>query len=302
MAQYDGITVTYENNRGNKVVLTDFPYYLNVENLFDYAWSYAMKEKGRGSIIAGFSKAVESKDLVLHVIGNTMDERNQAIDDFNDVVDADIYDGTPGKIWFNNWFSYGYIIEAKDEKWQYGVSVIKKTIKLVREKDSWYRITSRNTFENPDIVIPWEDGVKDYEDKVVEEQVVGTGYDYAYDYFTDIESTIFVNNPNPIGANWEISIMGPVNSPQVKIGNAVVHIDVNVPDGAVLVVSTTQKTAIMTLADGTEINVFGARDPDHYLFALIDSGVQSVQWNNVFMWELKMFEERSEPRWHTDLI
>ena len=53
------------------------------------------------------------------------------------------------------------------------------------------------------------------------------------------------------------------------------------------------------MPDGQQINAFGARNPDYYIFQLIESGVNAIVWNGTFSWELQMIEERSEPRWLT---
>lgn len=410
MAQYDGYTVRYENNRGESITLTEHPYYLNIENLLDYTWSYTVKERRRGSIIAGFRKDISNRSVVLHVIADTVEERNEAIDKFNNIIDADIYDGTAGKLWVNDWFTYTYIIEAKNTNWQYGVPVIRKELNFAREQDSWFHVIYRNSYDNPDPLIPWQYGIKDYETTSPEQLIVlpeeggenrgvtytlsdngiiiadgtaasysdfslgnvtleagdyalfgcpdvegvslrvgsyedtgegalislsatrtlpvsihitgnvtldklkirpvlatgtaipDTGYDYPYDYGLDLKSQIWVDNPNPMGCNWIISINGPVEYPVIEIGDTTVSLNVEVPDGAYLTVDTTNKTAYMYLADGTQVNVFGARDPDYYLFKLIDTGRSAVMWEDAFRWGLQMIEERSEPRWRMGLI
>lgn len=409
MAQYDGYTVRYENNRGESVTLTEHPYYLNIENLFDYQWSYSVKEKRRGSIIAGFRKDITSKSVILHVIADTVEERNEAIDKFNNVIDADIYDGRAGKLWVNDWFTYTYVIQAKNTNWQYGVPVVKKELNFAREQDTWFHVIYRNSYSNPDPLVPWQYGIKDYEQTRAEQLITlptegaeyrgityslsdngiviadGTassysdfslgevtleagdyvlfgcpdvegvslragnyedtgegvlislaqdttlpvsihignvtvdnlkiqpvlaagdtipdiGYDYPYDYGLDLKSQIWVENPNPMGCNWIINIMGPCENPEVEIGGTIVKVNVVVPDGAYLTVDTTSKTATVTTADGSVVNVFGARDPDYYLFQLIDTGRSAIMWDGAFRWDLEMIEERSEPRWHSGLI
>ena len=127
----------------------------------------------------------------------------------------------------------------------------------------------------------------------------GTGYDYSYNYMTDVQSQKTITNPGSVPCDFIINIQGYVDHPILKIGDNIVSVDVEVPYGAHLTIDSTKKTVIMTLIDGTEINCFGARDPDYYLFERIPYGRNVVTWNGSFIWELKLIEERSEPRWHT---
>lgn len=290
--------VKYENNRGEVINLSEPPYYLNVEPLLDYTWSYATKDKRRGSIIAGFSKNIESHSLVLHIMAADDAEKNAAIDAFNNAVEIDIYDGIAGKIWFDDWYTYGYIISAKNSKWQYGNPVVKKEIALVREADSWYRVTTARNFDNEEekTVDPsdFQIGIRDYEYVLFTER---TGYDYAFDYQSDTHSYANVYNNSILGSEFVLTIYGYADSPRITLGDTVIHVNIEVPEGAKLVVDSTARTVIMTLADGTEVNAFSGRDPDYYIFRRVDAGRNAVTWDGAYLWELALIEERSEPRW-----
>ena len=128
----------------------------------------------------------------------------------------------------------------------------------------------------------------------------GSGYDYAYDYMHDAQSQKIIANAGSIPCDFIITIQGYADSPIITIGDNTYAVNVEVPYGANLVIDSTQKTVIITLADGTKINAFGARDPDYYLFERIKSGKNAVTWDGSYLWELLMIEERSEPRWLTD--
>lgn len=128
----------------------------------------------------------------------------------------------------------------------------------------------------------------------------GSGYDYAYDYMHDAQSQKIIANAGSIPCDFIITIQGYADSPIITIGDNTYAVNVEVPYGANLVIDSTQKTVIITLADGTKINAFGARDPDYYLFERIESGKNAVTWDGSYLWELLMIEERSEPRWLTD--
>ena len=293
----------YENNRGQRINLSEHPYYLDIEPLLDYQWSYSQKEKRRGNIIAGFAKDIQSMDLTLNILARETRRRDEAIDEFNNLIEADIYDGIAGKIWLNDWYTRGYIISSQNTKWQYGNPIVQKKVKLVREQENWYHSVRVGNFGNTEQEEAFnfvEDEIKTFERYEGDGVSLLEGYNYEFDYMADIQSQQRISNPNATPCEFIISIQGYVNRPVVQIGENVIAVDVEVPYGANLQVDSSAKTAILTLADGTMINVFGARDPDYYLFARIPSGNNIVTWNGSFMWEVKMLEERSEPRWLTD--
>lgn len=281
--------IIYETNRGQQINLTQFPYQLQLEPIFDYDWSYSTKSRKRGHLITGFTKDISEREQTLFIMGNTEEERNNAIDEFNSIIDVDIYDGTAGKLKVGDWYTYAYILGSTNERWQYGVPIIKKNIKIVKEGDVWWREQTRKSYEAIKPDMEDESGIKDYEE----------GYDYAFDYKTDVKSDAEIVNPSYIGSEFQVTIMGAVDSPSLTIGGTTLHFNINVPDGAYIVVDSTSKTAIMYTADNSKINVFSARDSEYNLFRRIDNGINTISWNYPFPWEIKLFEERSEPRWLT---
>ena len=297
--------VIYENNRGQRVNLSERPYFLDIEPILDYQWSYSEKEKRRGNIIAGFAKDIQSVDLTLHIMDANAEARDEAVDYFNNVIEADIYDGIAGRLLIGDWYTWGYIIASKNTKWQYGNPVVKKVVKLVREQENWYHVVQKANYgsaQAEELYNFVEEDIKTYELEPISvyDSEVNEGYDYEYEYMADTQSQKRINNPNSVPCDFSITIQGYVDRPEVQIGDNVIAFDLEVPYGAFLTVDSSKKTAIMTLADGEQVNVFGARDPDYYLFEKIKEGKNTVTWNGSFLWEIKMLEERSEPRWLMD--
>ena len=283
------ISLIYENNRGDKINLTQFPYWVNVEPIFDYEWDYTTRARRRAQIIAGFTKTVSTMNLVLHIFGHSKDVRDNAIDQFNSVIEADIYDGKAGKIWCGDWYTYGYIISAKNQKWQYDVPVVKKTITFAREQDSWFRTIVRRSYDADKYEPQVESWTKNYEE----------AYDYKYDFMADFESSVRLNNPDSLPSNFIVEIQGYAQQPEIDIGDNVIEFNMEVPEGAVLEVNSVTKKATMHMPDTTDMNVFGARNPDYYLFERIPTGSSAVTINGAFTWAITLIEERSEPRWRT---
>ena len=283
------IELIYENNRGQRINLTQLPYWVNVEPIFDYEWDYTKREKRRSTIVAGFTKNISSRSLILHIMSHSKTVRDTAIDEFNSVIESDIYDGKAGKIWCGDWYTYGYIVASDNKKWQYDAPVIEKTITLVREQDSWFRQIVKKSYEGDAYTPTPESWTKNYE----------PSYDYSYDYMTDFDTSVQLNNPDSLPSNFILLIQGYANQPEIHIGDNVIQFNVEIPEGAVLEVNAITKKTIMHMPDGTDMNVFGARNADYYIFDRIPSGKSVVTWNGAFTWEITLIEERSEPRWRT---
>lgn len=288
MSRSGPIKVTYTNNRGNSIVLTDYPYYLDVEPLFDYKWSHSTRDNNVSSKVKGFYKDIEEKSLSMKFFGDTKAEVNEAIDAFNSVVEADIFDNINGKITVGDWYTYGYITAADNKNWQYGAAVLEKTVTLLSERQAWYSVLKRDSYGNA-VKMTADTWDKQYE----------ACYQYDYDYTNNGESQLILNNPSVNESEFILTVQGPAESPYLGIGDNVYHITTDVPDGAVLVIDSTEKTALMTLATGEVVNVFSARDSDHYLFKRIASGQNPLVYDGTFLWQLEVIEERSEPRWLT---
>lgn len=296
--RYDFI---YENNNGEKINLSQMPYVLNIEPLIDYEWSYKTKQRMLGNKIVGFFKDIKDSTATLHIMASTEQERDEAVDRFNNVIERDIYYGTAGKIWLGDWFTYAFITASKNSKWQYGAGIVKKEITISKEKDFWYKITRSANFGEHEETAKYitENCIKTYDGTEMNERNM-PAYDYEYDYMYDVQSQKIVSNLGSIPCDFIITIQGYVNHPIITIGDNVYSVDVEVPYGANLVIDSTSKTVILTLADGTKINAFGARDAEYYLFEKIASGKNAITWDGSYLWELLMIEERSEPRWLTD--
>ena len=289
----------YVNSQENRLDLNKDPYWLYYEPILNYEWDYATKDKKRGHILAGFTKDVKELDVDLAIWGHSDALRNQAIDKFNNLIDIDIYNGTAGKLYYGDWFTYGYFIAAENTDWEKGAPIVRKKMTFVREKLSWYHIVRVANFgeqANEDLYNFVEEEIKTFE--VEDYTGQREGYNYEYDYMVDTQSQKTITNPGSIPCEFIVSIQGYINNPVITIGDTTISVNVEVPYGANLVVDSTQKTVTLTLIDGTKINCFGARDPDYYLFERIAPGKSTVTWNGSFLWELQMIEERSEPRWH----
>lgn len=138
--------------------------------------------------------------------------------------------------------------------------------------------------------------IKEYED----------GYDYEFDYMIDAGCVSYIENERSIPSSFRITIYGPVSNPTISIRNEnqnssdVYNINVDVADGDKLIIDAITKTVVLEQVNGININCFGARNTDYYLWEKIKSGINYITWTGYFIFEIELIEERSEPKWLTD--
>ena len=133
-------------------------------------------------------------------------------------------------------------------------------------------------------------------------------YDYQYDYMVDYDSYVGIFNDNTLGSRYTLIVHGPAKDPYVKIASldddtksVQIAINVDVPDGAILVVDSIDKSVLKYMPDDSVINCFGARNLDTgYLWNRIPYGPNRITWDGSFKFDLQLIEERSEPKWLMD--
>lgn len=135
----------------------------------------------------------------------------------------------------------------------------------------------------------------------------GLDLDYPHDYPHDYMSTVrnaTVVNPMPAPMPFEMVWFGPVSKPQLTLGGNRYELDMDIPSGGYVTISSVEgeKSIILTTENGDMSNVFskgvrtGGENGGSYIFQPIPSGELAAQWNG-FGIDLTIIEEASEPQW-----
>lgn len=128
------------------------------------------------------------------------------------------------------------------------------------------------------------------------EDGIDYNYDYPFDYAKSYVQAIY--NDSEYESAFILTIHGPSNYPFIRIGETVVNIFTEIKQGEYLVVDSNEKTITLYTSE-SEINCFGARNLEYYVFRKIDSGTNLVMFENCELFTLEMLDERSEPKWTT---
>lgn len=132
---------------------------------------------------------------------------------------------------------------------------------------------------------------------------VGEGYDYMY----EAAASYSLYNSDVLGSKFIMKIYGPIKHPLVSIINSqnkdlrvtISFPNTEVPNDGYLTIDSLNKEAYVTDREGQVTNVFGSRDPDYYLWDYIPGGLNIIQWDGTFIFDVTIYEERSEPKWLT---
>lgn len=127
-------------------------------------------------------------------------------------------------------------------------------------------------------------------------------HDYEYDYLArsaaaSVETSVLTD------CDVRLVIYGQCDNPYVVIGGNRYQVNCGVPAGAYLTIDGREKTIILTLEDGTTVNVFGdgvrgsGLGSGEYVFEPIQPGAQNVEWDGSFGFDLGWYEEEGEPPW-----
>lgn len=266
----------YENHFGRRFVGLENGVYLNHSDILDYSWSYDLTNNR----ISRFYRSTTKRKLPLVVIGKTEAEATAALNRLLEVVEADIQNMLPGKIYVGEYYLSGFVTASKKSQYLFSKRYCNLDLEFTTESSFWYR-------ENKYSLTPGS-------------ATIISGMDYPYDYPFDYSAskagqTVMCDS---VQSNaFKLHIFGTAENPTVTIGGHDYSIDGTISAGESLLIDSLTKTITLTKADGTKENWFDKRNRDSYIFQEIPPGQNTVVWNDYFGFDLTIIEKRSEPKW-----
>ena len=276
------INLKYINHLNEELDLSDWPFVIQPENLFDYTWSYnATETNRRGGKISNIYRNVTEISLDIAIHADTEADFMEAMERFFSIVEKDVLANTPGQLVLDDdQYLTGYILASQNQHWSEGIRTNIKGVKFVSEYPFWCR---DNIFE-----FSGASGGHD-----IQYGFLDYPYDYAYDYYpTDIAAIL--DNSSLGELDFEIRVNGPATDPSISIGYNTYQVDTTLVTGDTLVINSKEKSIINYHADGTRDNLINDRTEG--IFNKIPPGKLSIV-KNVSAFTIVLFEERSEPEW-----
>ena len=121
-------------------------------------------------------------------------------------------------------------------------------------------------------------------------------HDYPFDYYNGMSSRILLNEAIS-DADFELTVYGPCENPEILIGSHKYHVNCQLETGEYLVINSLSKKIYKVKNDGEQVNQYNLQDRDWYVFQKVASGSHSVSWSGLFGFDITLYERRSEPKW-----
>lgn len=281
--------VVYKNNYKEEANLTKWPYMIIGGDIFDGKWDAIKNDEH----IQGFDKNIQDRTIQLTVSAIGMQSLASSIDNLEGIIEKDIIATSPGKLYVGNSYMNCYINENSKDKWVNDLDIITMELKLKSDYPYWiteslyqFRKSSDSASEGTEIGIDYE---YDYE------------YEYCYGFGSD-GTMQYINNTNPTGSGFRMTIYGPVINPMIRIDGHLYEIKTTLYDGEYAVVDCStrfaQDRAIYKVQnDGTKIDLFNSRNKYSEIFQKIPPGRSTVTWPGNFGFDVVLFGERGTPPW-----
>lgn len=268
--------ISYINHLNEKLECGKDMLFVNENELHDFTWDIISKNDS----ISGFKRGVVSKNLTIILKCSTEQEGIKLKNKLFEVCEKDVLAVKPGKIVIGDYYISCFITESKKTNYLLSKKYMQVSVKVTTDKPYW--VKEVRTLFKPNA------------------SEVGKNMDYNRDFPTDYSSNTLsqqLHNTNFVPSNFKLLIFGACTNPSVVINGNEYSVNVALEDNEYLEIDSIEKTIITVHNDGTTTNCFNFRNRNSYIFEKIAPGLLNTSNNGNFMFEVVLFEERSEPKW-----
>jgi len=229
--------------------------------------------------ISYFNRSVQTKSIPIIIYCSTQQEGLNTINRLMECTEKDVLSKEYGKIIIGGYYLKCFVIGSKKKSYDISKGLFFADLKIVTDYPAWTK----------EISYSFEQGGES-----------GKNLDYSYDFPYDFTSPSNVKSLNNIGfaeSDFKMIIYGEVTNPVIYVGNNGYSLNCYIASGQYITIDSKEKTIVLTKQDGTKENYFSKRNKTNYIFQKIPSGVNSVNWVGSFIFDIVLYEERSEPKW-----
>ena len=273
-------TLRYVNHINEELKFGTGGVFVNYNELHDYLWKYQV----RGDKISYLYRGVVEKVVPVVIACQDPDRGIQIINQLMEYTERDILVKSPGRIYIGEYYLDCYVIGSTKGDYLAKRGYLRAELRVLTDQAAWIKET-KFTFSN-------SSGGG---------QAGGQGLDYNFDYPIDYMNPYTsrtVNNTGFVGSDFRMVIYGPCENPHVAVGEHAYEVDCGeIAAHEYLTIDSKKKTIILTHANGSKTNVFKYRYRDSYIFEKMPSGETQVTWDGNMIFDITLYEERSEPKW-----
>lgn len=278
------MALSYENAAGDTIDIGPRSIYRFGDcDLFDARWDYELVN----DTVSSVKRSQRESTLTLYVDAPTEAAGVAARNRLEEVLDSGVGNGALGCLRSGGWYTRCLCVAQNKDAWWFDGRYFEVECSLLRPDPVW-------TLEQ----------ARDYTiDRGAQTETLGK--DHPFDYPHDYTAQRIVKEFTLAGRDasaCRITIYGPAKSPYVRIGGNRYKVDVDVPQGGLLIIDGRDKAVELFDIDGNKTDAYGARQrgargSGDYIFERISPGYNNVTWDNSFGFEIRAYIERSAPEW-----
>ena len=280
----------FVNSNGREIDLTQPPYIGELSNdLIGFKWSPITQGQAVQKIVK-FEKSMISKKFKVLVSGESERDYYKNLELLLQITDVDINNLKMGRLYVGNYFIECYVVASGKPKRYLGSNKTLVELSVICERGNWQREVTKSFYGALSI---------NNEDIYTGNSFVYP-YDYAYDYSAPFNRT-YILNESYMDTEFELTFYGAVDNPSITIGGHTYGFtDLSIQNDEYIVVNSKEKTAILYKQNRTTENVFKYRNREFQLYEKIKGGGNTVIIDNDNRVDIKLFYERSEPKWGSE--
>lgn len=276
----------YVNSKEESLDLTSFPYSLQDEPLYNFAWTSDLTASGtKKSIVNRFLRTSKELQMDLVIHADTEEQFKTYLDHFFRITEYDVINKTPGRLILKDSGEYisCYVISSENSMWQNGIRTNVKKITFLFPYPFWITEEKKSFYKT--------------ERESAAETFLDYNYPYPYDYLPETGGIIRWAVDHFTSSEFLMTIYGAVDNPQVTVNDYAYQIMTSLESNEYMQIDSRNNTVLKYLANGVVQNVFDLRNKERSIFEPIPSGNLMVTWSGNFGFDITLFLERSEPVW-----
>lgn len=274
--------VKYQNSIGEIYSLQEFGVKIKNAKLHSYSWNVIERKHRFGAAVRDFKKDAIEYKIELRISGT--DNRKKEIENILfEAFERDINTKRPGKLLYDDYYIECYITASETSPDEY--FGLKKTITAYCPYPFWVKETTYQYLPEPPEAVKYTE---------LEEGIMFP--EFPFDFYTETGEEVLIN-PSFNDSNFIMTIYGFAENPQVSIAEHPYKVEATINEGEQLVINSLTHTVQKIGRLGEITNLYNARGKIYSVFKKIPPGTNTLQWSGGFGVDIKLFDERSEPKW-----
>ncbi|EGG85215.1 hypothetical protein HMPREF0992_00142 [Lachnospiraceae bacterium 6_1_63FAA] len=273
--------VKYQNSIGEIYSLQEFGVKIKNAKLHSYSWNVIERKHRFGAAVRDFKKDAIEYKIELRISGT--DNRKKEIENILfEAFERDINTKRPGKLLYDDYYIECYITASETSPDEY--FGLKKTITAYCPYPFWIKETTYQYLPEPPEAVKYTE---------LEEGIMFP--EFPFDFCTETGEEVLIN-PSFNDSNFIMTIYGFAENPQLNIAGHPYKVEATINEGEQLVINSLTHTVQKIGRLGENTNLYNARGKIYSVFKKIPPGTNTLQWSGGFGVDIKLFDERSEPK------